>query len=53
MASACCRRLLYGAGHPYAIPFSGSGTEATIAALTRDDLVAWHQQRLRPDAAPR
>ena len=30
--------LLYGAGHPYAIPFSGSGTEASVAALTRDDL---------------
>ena len=24
--------LLYGAGHPYAIPFSGSGTESAIAA---------------------
>ena len=30
--------LLYGEGHPYAIPFSGSGTEASISALGRDDL---------------
>ena len=43
--------LLYGDGHPYAIPFSGSGTEASIAALTRDDLVAYHRDIVRPDNA--
>jgi zinc protease len=43
--------LLYGDGHPYAIPFSGSGTEASIAALTRDDLVAFQRDYLRPDNA--
>ncbi|UNK58613.1 insulinase family protein [Pseudoxanthomonas daejeonensis] len=43
--------LLYGKGHPYAIPFSGSGTEASIASLTRDDLVAFHRQWVRPDNA--
>ena len=43
--------LLYGAGHPYAIPFSGSGDEASIAALTRDDLVAWHHDFVRPQGA--
>ncbi|WP_206862052.1 M16 family metallopeptidase [Lysobacter changpingensis] len=43
--------LLYGAGHAYAIPFSGSGTEASIAALTRDDLVAFHRDWVRPDGA--
>ncbi|KAF1686992.1 peptidase M16 [Pseudoxanthomonas broegbernensis] len=43
--------LLYGEGHPYAIPFSGSGTEASIAALTRDDLAAFHRQWVRPDGA--
>ena len=43
--------LLYGADHAYGIPFSGSGTEASIAALTRDDLVAFHQRWLRPDNA--
>jgi predicted Zn-dependent peptidase len=43
--------LLYGAGHPYAIPFSGSGTEASVSALTRDDLVAFQQDFLRPDNA--
>ena len=43
--------LLYGAGHPYAIPFSGSGTEASITSLTRDDLVAFHQAWVRPENA--
>ncbi|KAF1693561.1 M16 family metallopeptidase [Pseudoxanthomonas koreensis] len=43
--------LLYGKGHPYAIPFSGSGTEASIAALTRDDLAAFHRQWVRPENA--
>ncbi|PJK07816.1 peptidase M16 [Lysobacteraceae bacterium NML08-0793] len=43
--------LLYGEGHPYAIPFTGSGTEASLAALTRDDLVAYQREWLRPEGA--
>jgi predicted Zn-dependent peptidase len=43
--------VLYGEGHPYAIPLSGTGTEASISALARDDLLAFHQQVLRPDNA--
>ncbi len=43
--------LLYGEGHPYAIPFTGSGSEASIAALTREELVDWHRDWLRPDNA--
>ena len=43
--------LLYGDGHPYAIPFTGSGTEASIASLTRDDLLAFHRDWLQPDKA--
>jgi len=43
--------LLYGAGHAYAIPFTGSGTEASIGSLSRDDLVSFHQNWLRPDNA--
>ncbi|WP_349985710.1 pitrilysin family protein [Stenotrophomonas sp. WHRI 8082] len=41
--------LLYGKGHPYAIPFTGSGDEAAIASLTRDDLVDFHRDWLRPE----
>ena len=43
--------LMYGEQHPYAIPFSGTGTEASIASLTRDDLVAYHQRWVRPEGA--
>lgn len=43
--------LLYGEGHPYAIPFSGSGTEASIASLTRDDLVGFYHDWVRPQGA--
>lgn len=43
--------LLYGAGHPYAIPFSGTGTEAAIAALQREDLVDFHRDWVRPEDA--
>ena len=41
--------LLYGGGHPYAIPFSGSGTETAIAAITREDLLGFQRDWLRPD----
>ncbi|HET8898267.1 MAG TPA: pitrilysin family protein, partial [Rhodanobacteraceae bacterium] len=43
--------LVYGAGHPYASPRTGSGTEAAIAGLTRADLVAWQSAALRPQDA--
>jgi zinc protease len=43
--------LLFGEGHPYAMPLSGTGTETSIKALTRDDLVAYHRDWVRPDGA--
>ena len=43
--------LLFGAGHPYAIPTTGTGTEAGIAALRREDMQAWMKDWLRPDNA--
>ena len=41
--------LIYGAAHPYGIPFTGSGTPAGVKAVTRDDLVAFHARWIRPD----
>jgi predicted Zn-dependent peptidase len=41
--------LLYGAGHPYAIPFSGTGTEASIRSLDAKSLRDWQSAWLRPD----
>lgn len=43
--------LVFGAGHPYAAPRTGSGTEAAIAGLTRADLQAYHANALRPQDA--
>jgi predicted Zn-dependent peptidase len=51
LASRLLPPLIYGGGHPYAIPFTGSGTEASIAALTRGDLVTFHRDWIRPDNA--
>ncbi len=43
--------LLYGEGHPYSIPFTGSGTEQTVKSITLDDLRNFHQNWIRPDNA--
>lgn len=43
--------LLYGEDHAYGLPLTGSGDEASTKALTRDDLIAFHQQWIRPDNA--
>jgi predicted Zn-dependent peptidase len=43
--------LLYGKGHAYAIPFTGSGTEASIKALSSADMHAFMRDYIRPDNA--
>ena len=43
--------LLYGDGHAYAKPLSGTGYEDSIARITRADLVNWHQTWFRPNNA--
>jgi zinc protease len=43
--------VLYGSGHAYAVPFTGTGTEASLATLTRADLMEFREQWLRPDNA--
>jgi len=42
---------IYGAGHAYAVPFTGSGTVESITSLNRDDLTAFQADWLRPDNA--
>jgi zinc protease len=42
--------LLYGTAHPYAKD-QGGGDPKAVAALTRADLVAWHQAWIRPEKA--
>jgi zinc protease len=44
-------RLMYGDGHAYAVPFTGTGTLATVASLTREDLAAFHRTWFKPNNA--
>ncbi len=43
--------LIFGRGHPYGNPLTGSGTAASVASITRDDVVAWHQAWFKPGGA--
>ena len=51
MALRVFPRLLYGAGHAYSNPFTGSGYEATLTGLTRDALASFHRTWFKPDHA--
>ncbi len=42
---------LYGEGHAYGVPLTGSGTEDSIASIQRSDLLAFRDNWLRPDNA--
>jgi zinc protease len=44
-------QLLYGKGHPYGVPFTGTGNEASVSKLTREDLVKWHNTWFKPNNA--
>ncbi len=43
--------LIYGAGHPYGNPLTGSGTSESVAKLTREDLAKFHQTWFKPNNA--
>jgi len=43
--------LLYGASHPYGVPYSGTGDPAAVKTVSRADLVAFHHAWLRPEKA--
>jgi zinc protease len=43
--------LLYGAGHPYGVPFTGSGYAQDVQAMTRQDLRDFHDTWFRPNNA--
>lgn len=44
-------KLLYGAGHAYANPYTGTGTEASIAKLTRADVAKFYDTWFAPNNA--
>jgi len=49
MAFRVLPQILYGQGHAYAAPFSGSGTTDSVGKLQRADLVKFHQQWFKPN----
>ncbi|HOW84449.1 MAG TPA: pitrilysin family protein [Candidatus Aminicenantes bacterium] len=51
MALRVFPKLIYGEGHPYAIPFTGSGNAEAVAKITRADLVKFHQTWFKPSGA--
>jgi zinc protease len=51
MALRLLPRLMFGKGHPYGVPFSGNGYEDVVAALTREQLAAFHVAWFKPNNA--
>ncbi|HZO23427.1 MAG TPA: pitrilysin family protein [Steroidobacteraceae bacterium] len=49
IASRLFPKLLYGAGHAYANPFSGIGTEQSIRSITVERLREFYGRWIRPD----
>jgi len=43
--------LIYGKGHPYGIPFTGTGTESSVKSMTREDLIKYHETWFKPGNA--
>ena len=51
MALRVIPEIVYGKGHAYALPLSGSGSEAAVARMTREDLLKYHQTWFKPNNA--
>jgi zinc protease len=51
MALRVFPQLLYGTNHAYGNPLTGSGTEASVSGMTRDDLVRFHRTWFKPNHA--
>ncbi|MEN6578484.1 MAG: pitrilysin family protein [Phycisphaerales bacterium] len=43
--------LLYGSDHAYGCPLTGSGTEASVSAMTREQLIEFHKTWFKPNNA--
>ena len=51
MALRVFPKLLYGPNHAYGNPYSGSGTEDSVAKLNREDLIKFHSTWFKPNNA--
>ena len=41
--------LLYGEGHAYSVPLTGSGTKESVSKMTREDIVKFHDTWFHPN----
>ncbi len=44
-------KYMYGSDHAYSLPFTGSGYEKTVLALTREDLIKFYDRWMKPNNA--
>ncbi len=51
MALRVLPQLVYGSGHAYAMPLTGSGTESSVKAMTREGLQRFHRTWFTPGSA--
>jgi len=51
MALRVMNKYLYGEGHPYSNPYTGTGYEETVGELTRDDIESFYKTWIRPNNA--
>ncbi len=51
MALRALPPVLFGAGHAYAVPLTGSGTEESVQHLTREDIAKFHATWFKPNNA--
>jgi zinc protease len=49
LSARAYRNIVYGSNHPYGIP--QTGTRESVAAMSMDDLKAWHKEKLTPVGA--
>ncbi len=51
MALRALPPVLFGHDHAYGVPLTGSGTEESVSAMTRDDMQRFHDAWFRPNNA--
>ena len=51
MALRTFPKLLFGEGHAYSMPLTGSGTEESVSRITRKSLLDYHRTWLKPNNA--
>ncbi|NJB70047.1 putative Zn-dependent peptidase [Saonia flava] len=51
MALRVMNKYLYGDGHPYSNPYTGTGYEDTVEKLTREDVVSFYDTWIKPNNA--